>query len=90
MKNETLAQVFSCEFCETFKNTSFTDHLQPTASEIWKAPILPNLKMAASVFISDKVDSRTNVPVRCVNNNIILTGSFHAECLNFLPGKWSY
>ena len=34
MKNETLAQVFSCEFCETFKNTSFTDHLQPTASEI--------------------------------------------------------
>ena len=69
MKNETLAQVFSCEFCETFKNTSFTDHLQPTASEIWKAPILPNLKMAASVFISDKVDICTSVPVRCVNNN---------------------
>ena len=69
MKNETLAQVFSCEFCETFQNTSFTDHLQPTASEIWKAPILPNLNMAASVFISDKVDSCTNVPVRYVNNN---------------------
>ena len=69
MKNETLAQVFSCEICETFQNTSLTDHLQPTASEIWKAPILPNLNMAASVFISDKVDSCTNVPVRYVNNN---------------------
>ena len=26
--NETLAQVFSCEFCEIFKNTFFTEHLQ--------------------------------------------------------------
>ena len=24
---------FSCEFCETFKNTFFTEHLQTTASE---------------------------------------------------------
>ena len=27
-----LAQVFSCEFCEIPKNTSFTDHLRATAS----------------------------------------------------------
>ena len=31
-KNETLAQVFSSEFCETFKNTSFIEHLWETAS----------------------------------------------------------
>ena len=28
---ETLAQVFSCRFCEIFKNTSFTEHLRATA-----------------------------------------------------------
>ena len=27
-KNEILAQVFSCEFCEIFKNTLFTEHLR--------------------------------------------------------------
>ena len=26
-KKETLAQVFSCEFCEISKNTFFTEHL---------------------------------------------------------------
>ena len=31
MKKETLAQGFSCEFCEISKNTFFTEHLQETA-----------------------------------------------------------
>ena len=34
-KNETLAQVFSREFCEIFKNTFFTEHLRATASACW-------------------------------------------------------
>ena len=29
---KTLAQVFSCEFCEISKNTFFTEHLWTTAS----------------------------------------------------------
>ena len=33
IKKETLAQVFSCKFCESFKNTSFAEHLRPTTSE---------------------------------------------------------
>ena len=33
IKKETLAQVFSCEFCEISKNTFFTEHLWATASE---------------------------------------------------------
>ena len=33
-KQETLAQVFSCEFCEISKNTFFTVHLRATASVI--------------------------------------------------------
>ena len=32
IKKETLAQVFSCEFFEIYKNTFFTEHLRPTAS----------------------------------------------------------
>ena len=31
IKKETLAQVFSCEFCEIAKNTFFTEHLWTTA-----------------------------------------------------------
>ena len=33
VKKETLAQVFSCEFCEIFKNTFFIEHLRTTASK---------------------------------------------------------
>ena len=32
IKKETLAHVFSCEFCEISKNTFFTENLQTTAS----------------------------------------------------------
>ena len=35
INKETLAQVFSCEFCEIFKNTFFTEHLRTTASILW-------------------------------------------------------
>ena len=34
IKKETLAQVFSCEFCEISKSTFFTEHLWTTASII--------------------------------------------------------
>ena len=40
IKKETLAQVFSCEFCEIFYNTFFTEHLWTTASKIFLIPIL--------------------------------------------------
>ena len=32
IKNETLVQVFSCEFCESFKNTFFSECIRATAS----------------------------------------------------------
>ena len=32
IKKETLAQMFSCEFCEISKNTFSTEHLSETAS----------------------------------------------------------
>ena len=33
IKNETPIQVFSCKFCEVFRNTFFTEHLWRIASE---------------------------------------------------------
>ena len=38
IKKETLAQVFSCELCEIFKNTFFTEHLS------WLLQIIHNIK----------------------------------------------
>ena len=35
IKKEFLAQVFSYEFCESFKNTFFTEHLWVSASINW-------------------------------------------------------
>ena len=35
LKKETLAQVFSCEFCDIFKNTFFKEHLWTTAFVIY-------------------------------------------------------
>ena len=35
INQETLAQVFSCEFCKIFKNTFFTEYPQTTASILW-------------------------------------------------------
>ena len=35
IKKEFLAQVFSYEFCESFKNTFFTEHLRVSASINW-------------------------------------------------------
>ena len=34
MKKETLGQMFSCEFCEIFKNIFFIEHLQVTTFKL--------------------------------------------------------
>ena len=36
IKKETPTSVFSCEFCEIFKNTFFIEHLWVTASGFWQ------------------------------------------------------
>ena len=35
IETETLVQVFSCEFCEIFKNIFLTEHLWTTVSSAW-------------------------------------------------------
>ena len=52
IEKETLAQVFSCEFCEISKNTFFTEHLWTDASiwlDIWECP-----KYTSDLVISNK------------------------------------
>ena len=55
IKKETLAQVFSCEFCEFSKNTSFTEHLWATISEpvidVRYGPIFVNLYSATNTTL---------------------------------------
>ena len=34
IKEETLAQVLSCEFCKIFNNTFFTEHLRTTPTAL--------------------------------------------------------
>ena len=57
IKKETLAQVFSFEFCKISKNTFFTEHLRATTSEVYKNNYFENhLWTAASEnqHLSDK------------------------------------
>ena len=55
IKKETLAQVFSCEFCEISKNTFPTEHLWATASVItWTTSQKHALLIFGIQIISDK------------------------------------
>ena len=55
VKKETLAQMFSCEFCEISKHTYFNEHLWATASERYEElkhlPINPLTLFRARVSI---------------------------------------
>ena len=64
-KKETLAQVFSCEFCEISKNTFSTEHLRTTASEILEEHNILVTKLLHQVFvrklfISKQIESKSN------------------------------
>ena len=55
-----MAQVFSYEFCETFKNTLFTERLLTTASEYW-ACMLSNYTRDKSDFEFGKFLNKNNI-----------------------------
>ena len=59
IKKETLAQVFSCDFCEISKSTFFTEQLWETASAV--------AKNAQEILVSLKQKKRKK------NNQIIQT-----------------
>ena len=71
IKKETLALVFSCEFCEISKNSFFTEHLRTTASvfcdflwvyqiiQYWHTWSLPNLKSSTCIAKQPEILNHT-------------------------------
>ena len=53
IKKEILAQVFSCEFYEIFKNTFFTEHLWTTASR--NQTIAHDIPMEQLLSLNDSI-----------------------------------
>ena len=68
IKKETLAQVFSCEFCKISKNTFFTEHLWTTASNN------RTLRLVGAFF------SLTLNASRYTKQSIFLTGGSFSAC----------
>ena len=58
-KKETLAQVLSCEFCETSKNTFITEHLWATASTVSQGKLHRSI-MKVQKIISFRIISKIN------------------------------
>ena len=54
-KIETLAQLFSCEFCENAKNTFSTEHLRTTASD-FKQSFSFHFKLFLNSFMTEAIN----------------------------------
>ena len=70
IKKETLAQVFSCEYCEIFKTPFFTKHLWTTASR--NQTIAHNTPMEQMLF-SDSTSNENNLFIHHSNTRGILS-----------------
>ena len=69
IKKETLVQVLSCEFCEIFKNTFFTEQLRTTAS--------PN----GHIFVDSPSIRRRNSTWKVRGNYIDFERRIHVEIM---------
>ena len=59
IKKEALAQVFSCEFCESSKDNFFTEHLWRTTSEC--KVVIRKLHSALAKEYINKIDVQSLV-----------------------------
>ena len=64
IKKETLAQVFSCEFCEISKTTFFTEYLWWLLLDINISTIKESSSFISTLFPSEK--SFTLVEIKCL------------------------
>ena len=55
IKKETLAPVFSCEFCEILKNTFFIEHLRWLLLFRLNVSIIPDCYHSVSIFTSNRL-----------------------------------
>ena len=55
VKKETLAHVFSCEFCKISKNTFLIEHLRVTASAATKLKLVTKMKKHNQLYFGTLV-----------------------------------
>ena len=67
----SLAQVFSCEFCEVSKNSFFTEHIWATASECEK-DLLQNISTISSVLAWYRFTVNIGIYKGCFNKTFLL------------------
>ena len=64
VKKETLAQLFSCEFCKTFKNTFLTEHVWTAALQAYKAflseKLLSNFQSRMKFYENSKISQSSH------------------------------
>ena len=75
IKTETLAQVFSSEFCEISKNIFF--YRTP--------PVAASVYIFVSLFISWKIFHQSNLPLQSGKNGVIF---FISVRFDFISTKW--
>ena len=78
IKKEALAQVFSCEFCDTSNNTFFREQLWTTASD-------------EDAIIEISIDSVNLIPLTCLTSIDITITPMHSIILKtgkYLTNKW--
>ena len=78
IKKETLAQVFSCEFCENTKN-SFSYRTPPVATFIWW--LLLKCEATAEVVDCGKIAEKLTTHVQLEKVNIFI-GCSTTNCKN--------
>ena len=58
-KKEALAQIYSCEFCENFRNTYFVEHLKIAAFKLSFKYWILKLTIVEAVFLHNRAVYRT-------------------------------
>ena len=81
IKKETLAQEFSCEFCEISKNTFFTEHL-------WWLLLMFAILQIKTLYSCDK--KLENVFVNLKIDLINVLHWFQVNSLKANPGKFQF
>ena len=66
IKKETLAQLFSCEFCEISKNTFFIEQLWTTASKSWLQSYQNSNKKISAKYFRYEPDTVADLTFQCI------------------------
>ena len=78
IKKETLARVFSCEFCKISENTFFTEHLWTTASFLFNF----NMNVSGSGMWKRVISGEKRNLQMCSNSSITYLFSMRVENLS--------